>query len=172
RTAPAAQHAVDRVAMDDRSPTAGPTAVAFGEHSNDRVEARTPQPPERPCPAQQAKQLLFRAFACGDLGDNLLGENVAWGLGYRQRVELAAFGTIDERGALDEIIAREGKQTAVGRAIERMPGAPDALQEAGNRSRRAELAYEVDLANIDAELQGGRRHQGIELAALQPALGV
>ena len=53
-----------------------------------------------------------------------------------------------------------------------MAGAADALQEAGNRARRAQLAHQVDLADVDAQLQRGRRHQRLELAALQAPLGV
>ena len=53
-----------------------------------------------------------------------------------------------------------------------MARAPDALQEARDRARRAQLADQVDLADVDAELQRGGRHQRLQLAALQALLGV
>jgi hypothetical protein len=34
-----------------------------------------------------------------------------------------------------------------------MAGSPDPLQEGGDRARRAELAHEVDFADVDAELK-------------------
>src|SRR5215475_13823105 len=53
-----------------------------------------------------------------------------------------------------------------------MPRASDPLQQARNRARRAELADEVDLADVDAELERSGRHQRLELAVLEPLLGV
>ena len=45
-----------------------------------------------------------------------------------------------------------------------------ALKEGCDRMRRAELADEVHVSNINAEFEGGGRHDGTELAGLQPAL--
>ena len=53
-----------------------------------------------------------------------------------------------------------------------MPGAPDPLQKARDRARRAELADQIDIADVDAELQGSGRHQSFQPAMLQPLLGV
>src|SRR5215471_5365511 len=53
-----------------------------------------------------------------------------------------------------------------------MPGAPDALEEGRDRARRPELTDEVDLADVDAELERSGRHQRLELAVLEPLLGV
>ena len=52
------------------------------------------------------------------------------------------------------------------------PGAADALQEAGDRARRAELADEIDVADVDAELERRGRHQRLQLAVLEALLGV
>ena len=53
-----------------------------------------------------------------------------------------------------------------------MAGAADALQEARDRARRAELADQIDVADVDAELERGGRDQRLQLAALEPLLGV
>ena len=53
-----------------------------------------------------------------------------------------------------------------------MARAPDPLQEARDRARRAELADQVDVADVDAELERGGRDQRLQLAALEPLLGV
>src|SRR4029077_12781276 len=55
---------------------------------------------------------------------------------------------------------------------DRVSGAPHALQEGGNRARGGELAYQVDLADIDAELKGCRGDQRAQLPALQARLGI
>ena len=88
-----------------------------------------------------------------------------------EAVELAAPHAVDKRGALDEIVARERKQPALGRAADRVAGTADALQEGRDRARRADLADEIDVADVDAELERGGRHQRLEFAALQPLFG-
>ena len=52
-----------------------------------------------------------------------------------------------------------------------MAGTADALQEGRDRARRTDLADEIDVADVDAELERGGRHQGLEFAALEPLLG-
>ena len=52
------------------------------------------------------------------------------------------------------------------------PARPDALQEGRDRARRAELADQVDVADVDAQLQRGGGDQRLQLAALQPLFGV
>ncbi len=53
-----------------------------------------------------------------------------------------------------------------------MAGAADALQERCDRARRAELADEVNLADVDAELERGGRDQRLQGAGLEALLGV
>ena len=53
-----------------------------------------------------------------------------------------------------------------------MAGAADALQEARDRARRADLADEIDVADVDAEFERGGGDQRLQLAALEPLLGV
>ena len=53
-----------------------------------------------------------------------------------------------------------------------MARAADPLQEAGDRPRRAELADQIDVADVDTELERGGGHQRLQLAVLQPLLGI
>ena len=53
-----------------------------------------------------------------------------------------------------------------------MAGAADALQRDRDRPRRADLADQIDRADVDAELERCRRHHRLQLAALQPLFGV
>ena len=77
-----------------------------------------------------------------------------------------------QRGAFDEIVARQRKQPALGRAVDGMARAADPLQEAGDGAGRADLADEIDLADVDAEFERGGGDQRPELAGLQALLGV
>src|SRR4029077_5293917 len=53
-----------------------------------------------------------------------------------------------------------------------MTGASNPLQERRNRARRAKLADQIDIADIDAELERGSRHQRLELTAFETLLSV
>ncbi len=57
------------------------------------------------------------------------------------------------------------------RRADRMAGAPDPLQQAGDRPRRTQLADEIDIADVDAELERCGRDQGAKLAEFQTLLG-
>ena len=48
----------------------------------------------------------------------------------------------------------------------------DALQERGDRARRADLADEIDVADVDAELERRGRDERAQFAALEALLGV
>ena len=71
-----------------------------------------------------------------------------------------------------QIVARGGEQAALGNGAAPVAGAAHALQRDRNRARRIDLADQVDVADIDAELQRSGRHQQANLAVLQLALGV
>ena len=53
-----------------------------------------------------------------------------------------------------------------------MPGAPDALQSAGDGLGRLDLQNEIDGAHVDAELEGAGRDEAGQLAGLQKLLDV
>ena len=92
--------------------------------------------------------------------------------GIVQPVQLAAPHRVEQRRALHQFVARQREQSALGDAADRMPGAAHALQEGVDGARRADLAHQVHIADVDAELERGGRHQHLQLAALQALLGV
>ena len=53
----------------------------------------------------------------------------------------------------------------------RVIGASRALQEGSDRARRAELAHQLDVADVDAKLERGGGHERPQFAALQALLG-
>src|SRR5207244_6675334 len=104
--------------------------------------------------APQAREKLFLVpLLQRDLGDDLLRQHVER-LGRKpEAVELTASDRIEQRGALAQFVARKGKQAPLRRAAHRMARTADSLQQRGDRTRRAELAPEVDVADVDSQLE-------------------
>ena len=153
RVAPSLHELVHRVVVDERAVAPAARAVAFGEHAQHLIELCPLKLAIPVRPAHQGEQLLLRPLACSDLCHDLLCEHVEGLARHHEPVELAAAHRGDERGAFDEVIAREREQPSLGRAAHRVAGAADALQEGGDRARRGELTHEVHLADVDAELE-------------------
>ena len=172
RPAPPAQHVVDGVVVDERAAPAAARAEAFRQHGDNSREILARQRAIGPRAADQREQLVLAPFLRRHLGHDLLRQHVERLLQNGEPVELAAADAVDERRAFHQLVAREREQPALGRARDRVPGSPDPLQERRDRARRAELADQVDLADVDAELERGGRHQRLELAVLEPLLGV
>ncbi len=169
--APAAQDSVDGVTMDERAVSALARREAFRQHPHNRVEFPAHQLAERPGAPQAVEELGFRPVARGGLGDDLLRQHVERPLGNRQPVELAATDAVEQRRALDEIVPRQREQTPLGRSVDGVAGTAGPLQKRRDRPGRAELADQLDLADVDPELERCGRHHGFEFAPLQPLLG-
>jgi hypothetical protein len=87
-------------------------------------------------------------------------------------IELASPHAVQQGCALHEIVARQREQASLRCPADRVPRAPNPLEKSVDRTRRAELAYEVDVADVDAKLQRCGRHQHLQLTALQALLGI
>ena len=167
----AAQHAVDARRSAGSAPRR-PRRVreAVGEHAHDRVELVARRGRGTAQRAANAARTARRAFHSrhADLGDDLLRQHVERlrGTGRSRRARRGAT-RVEQRRALDAG-RRATAETAApsGCAPSRVAGAADALQEGGDRARRAELADEVDVADVDAELERSRGHQRLQLAGL------
>ena len=170
--APAAQLMVHRIIVNESPPPAAARAEPVGQHRHHRGEILARQRAVRPSAAHERVEVGLVPFLRRDFGDDLLGEHVERLLGDDQPVELAAAHTVEQGCAFDELVARQREQTALGGAGDCMPRAPDALQEAGDRARRAELAHQIDIADVDAELERSGRDQRFQRSGFQPLLGV
>ena len=126
----------------------------------------------RPGAPDQREQLGLVPVLRVDLRRDLLSDNVEWRHRHDQAVELAAIDAVDQRRAFDEVVIGERKQPALRLAADAMARAADALEESCDRARRAELADQIDVADIDAELERGGGHHGGECAGFQPLLRV
>ncbi len=116
--------------------------------------------------ADQVEQLVFAEFLGGAGGHDLLGQNIEGVAGNFQAVELAAADGAHQGGAFDQLIAGGGEEAALGQRAHPVAGAADALQGDGDGARRADLADQVDRADIDAEFERGGGHHGAQLAVL------
>src|SRR5207249_7209778 len=92
---------------------------------------------------EDAEQVVFGPFARRDFGDDLLGEHVERFSRYRDPVELAAPHGIEERRALRELVARQGKKSRLRLSADGVIRPPSTLQEGCDRAGRAELADEL-----------------------------
>ena len=173
RAAPAAQHVVDGVVVDQRAAPAAPGAEAFRQHAHDGREILARQLAIGPGAADAAHRARPRPIRAPPTSATICCASTSSGCsGIASRSSSPRRTLSMQRRAFDQLVARERKQPALGRAVDGMAGAPDALQEARDRARRADLADQVDLADVDAELERGGRHQRLELAVLEPLLGV
>jgi len=87
-------------------------------------------------------------------------------------VELAVTHGAEERQALDQVVARLGKQAAFRQARNRMAGAANTLQERGDSMGRSDLAHEIHRPDVDPQLERCRRDERLERAGLEPGLCV
>ncbi len=90
-------------------------------------------------------------------------------LGNFQPVQLACAHAADHCGAFHELIKRGREDATLGNRAAPMAGAADALQGDGNRARRANLANQIHVADVDAQLQRRRRHEHTHFAGFQLA---
>ena len=74
--------------------------------------------------------------------------------------------------AFDEFVARGGEDASLGNGSAPVSRTAHALQCHGDRSRRTDLADQIDGADVDAEFERSRRHQQAHLAVLQLAFGL
>src|SRR6185312_6497346 len=150
--APATHFAVDGVVVDQGAPPAAPCGEALGEHAHEIIELGALQVAVGIRALQESEELIDIPLARRDFRDNLLREHIER-LGRNvQAVELAAADTIEQRRALDEVIAGQREEAALRRSTQAVTGASDALQQCSNGPRRSELTDEVHIADIDPEL--------------------
>jgi hypothetical protein len=126
-----------------------------------------------PGAAEQREERVLLPFARRHLGDDLLRQHVERRARDRRAGRARRARTLSSSAAHSTSSSRDsGKSRPLGVPPTAVAGAADALQEAGDRARRADLADEVDLADIDAELERGGRDQRLQLPRLEALLGV
>ena len=157
--------------MDERAAPAPAGGEAFGQHADDRVEILAGQLAEGPGPPHAVVKRCLRPILRRDFGHDLLRKHVERPVRDDQPIKLPTTNAVEQRGAFDQIVARERKQPAFRSTANCMPGASNALQKARDRTRRADLADEIHIADVDAEFERSGGNQGLQLAEFEPLLG-
>ena len=170
RGAAGAQHAGDAIAVQQRLRSARALADAAREHREHLVVVLALEVAVRRGATHEVEQLVLAPLARGALGDDLLRQHVERRDRLHDLVEAARADRPRQRRALHQLVARAGEDAPLGPHAERVPGAPDALQEGRDAARRADLADEIDRADVDTQFERGRRHQRAQLAVLEPLL--
>ena len=172
RSAAPADDAVDAVAVDEGRSRAGTVANAGGEHRHDFVEGLALEAREGRGLADEVVEGVLGPGLAGGLSHDLLGEDVERSGQGVDAVEAPGTDGADEGGALQQLVAGGGEEAAVGAEAEGVARAADALEEGRDAAWRADLADEVDGADIDAKLEGGGGDEGAEVTRLEALLDV
>ena len=169
--APGAQLAVDHVAVQVGGAAAPPGRESAREHREKLPPPVAIEVPVRPGAANRREQGVLAPVLRRHHGDRLLRQHVEGSDRHVQRIELTAPNRVQDRCALDQLVAGEREQPALRGAVHRVAGAAGALQEGRDGARGAELADEIDVADVDPELERRGGHQRLEVAGLQALLG-
>ena len=172
RAAACPKDAVYLVAMHQRRAAAASRREAVGQHGDDGVEVAARDVAVGPRAADEGIQAVLACFAARDLRRELLGEDVEWCVVRHDAIEIAAPDGPEQRGTLDEVVARDRQQPALRCAGHGVAGSAHALEERRDAMGRSNLAHQVDVADIDPELERCRRDQCLERAGLEPVFGI
>ena len=161
-----------RPVPDDARPQLGELVrrVAPGEHVEHVLELGARELGEGVGAADQLVQLGDADLLLGADRHDLLAEHVERvARNLRLLDQPLAHAAGHDRG-LEQVAAELGEDAALGRGLERVPGAADSLQAARHRLRRLDLDDEIDRAHVDAQLERGGGDQAAQLAALERLL--
>jgi hypothetical protein len=152
------------------APLAPPGLDALRHQRDDLVELVAGQVVVGGRPPDQLVEVVAGPLLGRDLGHHLLGGDVEREVGQLDGVEPAALHGGEERRALDQLVAGERVEDALGGARPGVVGPAHPLQERGDAAGRGDLAHQLDGPDVDAQLQRRRGHQGLEVAGPQPGL--
>src|SRR5204862_7491693 len=112
--AAAPQAMPDAVAVQIGRVAAAASRDPFGEDFQKRVKVRARQLAIRIRPAYNLKQIVFIPLFARAHGHDLLSQDIQRGFRDVESVELTLPDSFDQRGALDQLVARGGKEATLG----------------------------------------------------------
>ncbi len=158
--------------MDERRAPASPRRVSFGRDGQHRIELRTPQIAEGPRAPHDRVKLVFAVRPARRLRDNLLRQHVERRFLVDDRVELSLTYGAKQRRALNQIVTRRWENASLWHADDAMTRAADALQQRSDAMRRSDLAHQIHVPDVDAQLERRRGDERSQPTRLQPRLRV
>ena len=102
--------------------------------------------------------------------DDLLGQHVERVARHDGRLDLPFSHPLDHDGGLEEVGAELGEDPPLRDLAHAVPGAPYALEAAGDGLRRLHLEHQVHRAHVDPELERRCGHQAGQLTGLEQLL--
>ena len=168
---PGTDDAVHTIVMKICGVTSARAGDAFGEHFDNFVELRSYKIAIGIRTAHGIEQFCFIPVLRSTHGHNLLCQNVQGRFGNGDVVEISIADCAHHCGALYEFVARRREDPAFGYCAAPVTCPANALQADGNRTRRTDLANQVDRSDIDTEFERCGRHKGAELSGFQFFLG-
>src|ERR1051325_8681006 len=161
---------IDGVVMEIRGAPAALGRESIGKHPDDGIELFARQIAIGVSAPHHLKQISFGPFLGGRGGDDLLREYVERQLGKLQPIEFTATDGIDNCRALHQLISRERENSTFREPGDRVIRTAHSLEKTRDRTRRAKLANQVYVADIDAQLQRCGCNQRAQLARFQTLL--
>ncbi len=115
--------------------------------------AVTGQTTERSRTTNQLEEFVFVPVLGRRLGDDLLRQNVERSFGWDYRIQNTTLDGSEHSDSLDEFVAGGRIHPTDRNAVSAVTGSSDPLQKGGDCPRRADLADQLDGANVDAEFE-------------------
>ena len=171
RPAPCSQPSVDHVVMEVRPPPA-PAGLDQAAELDHLVEGFTFEPRVgRGAGHQLVERVDFVLLGRGDLGDDLLGQHVERCDQQLEEVEVTPALTAASRAVHSTSSSRVSGYEAAGRGpLDVVVGPTHPLEEGADGPRGADLADQLDRADVDAQLERGGGDEGPEVTGPEPVL--
>src|SRR5438270_3560288 len=167
--APSTHQAVHPVPMEVSAVAPALCGYAVGEHGHDPFKFLFRQVAIRISAAGKLQDLRLTPFVSRAHGDDLLSEHIERSFGDDQPIEFPGLHRPHQGRAFDELVASGGKQPPFGNGAAPVSGASYTLQHNRDLPWRADVAHEIDVANINAKLKRGGCDQGANFTISQAA---
>jgi hypothetical protein len=163
---------LDAVAEKVRAIASATGFDTFVKQGDEFVETRAGQVAVGISAAKDIVERVFFPRLGTAAGDHLLHENID-GLGRNfELIKLSGPHLADERSLLEQIVASGSEKSALGNGSAPVAGPANALHGHGNGACCADLADEVDVADVDTKFERGSSDEYFYLPIFQSLLGV
>src|SRR6476620_3004695 len=159
---------IDCVVMNQCRTSSTLCAETFGKHCHNLVEFTASEIAVRPGGTDELEEFILIQIFRRSCGNDLLRQYIQRFFGNGEPIKFAAINTTQQGRALDQFIAAQRENPAFRQTAALMLSPADTLQQCGYRAGRAQLANEINRANINSQLERSRSNERFQVAALQP----
>ena len=166
-SATAAHASIHSIAMQVGAIAATARGDSFRKHFDDCVELRALEIAIGISATNTREKIVFLPVFSRTHGDDLLRENILRRVGNFDAVEIALSNGANQGGAFKKFISRCGEDSSFRNRAVPVAGASDALQSGCDRARRADLANQINRADIDTKLERSGRNESSNFSGFQ-----